>query len=162
MNRDLLRDLEPSFDVKGGSPKTPFPGMPVSEYQAAIPYVNGTIWKVATSFFASGLIGMTVAWWTAREAKGVSPKELSDVRVEMQRYTDTNSPYARDKELIALQQATQDQKIGELSGKMERVFERLGKIDEKHISYDNSISDLYGKVRLFGDYIEGQKRPVRQ
>jgi hypothetical protein len=135
-----LQDLTPKNDPKGGSPRTPNP-MPVSDYQSTVAYAtNGTIWKMATTFLASGLIGMTVAWWTALQARGMTQA---------------------DKELLTVQQSSQDKSIGELQGKMDRAFDRLSKIDEKHVAYESQISDIYSKIKLTADYLEEQRRLKR-
>ena len=137
-----MRDLEPRFDPKGGSPKTPIP-IPVKDLQA---YVETTgvddsgLWKAATTGACGLLIGMTVAWWTALQSKGMTQGE---------------------KEFIALQQSMQDEKIGQLMGHKDRIFDRLNTIEAKHIEFENSITDAKGKIRDFGNYVEEQRKAKR-
>src|SRR6476646_1142968 len=125
-----LRDLPAKYDPKGGSPRTPTGGIPVRELQQyAVGNGNGTIWKVATSLLAGLFISMTVAYFTALQNKGITQRD-------MQEYVDKFSPYSHDKEVIALQQQNQDEKIGVLIGQKDRIFDRLKMIEEKHIAYD--------------------------
>jgi len=136
-----LRDLEPRYDVKGGSPKTPIP-IPLKELQGVINAGdddNG-LWKAATTGACGLVIGMTVAWWTALQAKGMTQGE---------------------KEFIALQQTTQDEKIGALMGLKDRIFDRLKMIEEKHISYDRDMSDCDNKIKMLTNYIEAEKFPKK-
>ena len=148
-----LRDLEPRFDPKGGSPKTPIP-IPVSDYQGFLTNGNGTIWKVATSGIAGLFIGMVVAWFTALQNKGVSQRD-------MQEYVDKFSPYSHDKEALTLQQSSQDQKIGELAAFKDRIFDRLTKADKDISENTRDISDHDKKIKLLTDYIEAQKFPKK-
>jgi hypothetical protein len=146
-----MRDLVPLHDPKGGSPRSPARGIPVKEL---VHYTNGngTVWKVWVSILCSLLVGMIIAWYTALQGKGVSP-------IEMQSYVEKYTPYSHDKELIALQQSSQDTKIGELMGKVDRIFDRLTKMDEKNLSYDRDILDDDHKIKLLTDYIEAEKIP---
>jgi len=154
-----LRDLTPQKDPKGGSPRTPPGGIRVSEYAefpaapTAAVHESG-VWKVIACSSISALLAMTVAWFTAMQAKGISESELKA-------YVKEYSPYVFDKDNLARQQAAQDTEMGRIAGRQERVLERLGKIDELHVGYDRSIQDLYKKVDTITNYMEAEKTPKR-
>jgi len=151
----MLQDLVPRKDPKGGSPRTPSAGIPMATYQQ---YTNGngngSIWKVWTALLAGMLVSMTVAYFTALRGQGVS-------RAEMQEYVDKYSPYNHDKEVLALQQATQDKEIGSLSGHKDRIYDLIKMLQDKHIGYDRDLQDHEHKIKLIADYIEAEKTPKR-
>jgi hypothetical protein len=138
-------------DISPRRPRTPARGIPVKEL-VQYENENGNVYKVWVSILSGLLVGMTVAWFTALQTKGVST-------AEMQGYVDKYSPYSHDKELISLQQTSQDTKIGEVMGKIDRIFDRLAKMEEKHVNYDRDILDSDHKVKLLTDYIEAEKMP---
>jgi len=149
-----LRDLVPRKDPKGGSPRTPTTPIPLSAYQQ---YVgngngNGTVWKVWTALLSGMLVSMTVAYFTALRGQGVSQKD-------MQEYVDR--AFAHDRELISLQNSTQDEKIGSLMGHKDRLFDLINKINEKDSGYDRDIQDQDRKIKLITDYMEAEKNPKR-
>ena len=145
-----LRDLEPRCDPRGGSPKTPIP-IPVKDLQA---YVETTgvddsgLWKAATTGACGLFIGMTAAWWTARDNRGVSQAEMA-------------SYVSLATAIIAKDNSNQDRAIGELIGKQDRTFEILKGIGEKHVGYENSITEINSKIKFFGDYVEEQRKAKR-
>lgn len=160
----MLRDLTPIFDPKGGSPKTPIPPFSVSELQsyAPPPSSNGNgVWKVIACSAITALMGMTVAYFTALRGQGVQSQDLSTLRKELQEYTDTKSPYAKDKELLSNINSQQDRAIGELQGKQERVFERLKTIEEKNIEHNSAFTEINGKLKFLGDTLEGLRKERR-
>ena len=63
--------------------------------------------------------------------------------------------------LIAIQNQNQDEKIGSLLGHKDRIFDRLKMIEEKHIGYENSITEINGKIKYFADYVEEQRKAKR-
>ena len=132
----------------------------LQEYQTPLPQPitiangNGTIWKVTTSGLAGLFIGMTVAWFTATQSKGVTQKDMQD-------YVDRFSPYSHDKELIALQQASQDEKLGSLMGLKDRIFDRLNKIEESKIIIDRDLQEHDTKIKMLTNYIEAEKFPKK-
>ena len=136
-----LRDLEPRYDVKGGSPKTPIP-IPLKNLEGYIETNGGSdgLWKAATTGACGLVIGMTVAWWTALQSKGMTQGE---------------------KEFIALQQTTQDEKIGSLNGQKERIFTELETLKQKHVGYDKDLADHDNKIKLLTNYIEAEKFPKK-
>jgi len=150
-----LRDLEPRFDPKGGSPKTPIP-IPIKDLQAYVETGDSSegVWKVVACSSITALIGMTVAWFTALQSHGVSQKDMQD-------YVDKFSPYSHDKEVIAIQQANQDRDIGSLLGHKDRIFDRLKMIEEKHISYDRDMAECDNKIKMLTNYIEAEKFPKK-
>jgi len=163
-----FRDLPPKYDPKGGSPKTPSGGIRVSEfpdYQPPPPItINGNghgVWKVIACSAITALMGMTVAFFTALRGQGASPQDLVNLRREMQTYTDTNSPYSHDKNLIALQQQSQDEKIGILTGLKDRIFDRLNKMEETKIIVDRDLQDHDNKIKMLTNYIEAEKFPKK-
>ena len=158
-----LRDLEPLRNPLGGSPKSPPRGIPLAEFQEyptptpqpiTITNGNGTIWKVTTSGLAGLFIGMTVAWFTATQNKGVTQKDMQD-------YVDRFSPYSHDKEIIALQQASQDEKIGALNGFKDRLFDRIKTIEEDRIIEKRDVADHDNKIKLLTNYIEAERVPKK-
>ena len=150
---DLL-DLPPTKDIKGGSPRTPSAGIPVRAMQQynGNGNGNGTIWKVSTSLLAGLFVSMVVAYFTALQGRGVSRTEMEDY---------VKGYAARDKELLALQQSTQDRQIGVLEGKTDRLFDLTKMLGEKHIGYEAHFIEIDGKFKLLGDYMEAQKTPKR-
>ena len=153
---DAFQDLVPRNDPKGGSPRTPSAPIPLKAYQNYVSNGNGngTVWKVATSLLAGLFISMTVAYFTALRGQGVS-------RAEMQEYVDKYSPYNHDKELITLQQANQDEKIGVLTGHKDRMYDLIKMLQEKHIGYERDLQDHDQKIKLLTNYIEAEKTPKR-
>jgi len=158
-----LEDLSPRKDPKCGSPRTPPGGIRVGDipgYQQDTPlptvihHSNGTIWKMATSILAGINIGLVVSYFTAIQTKGVT-------QMEMQSYVDKFSPYSHDKEVIALQQQSQDKEIGILSGLKDRIFDRLNKIEVKDSEQDRDILDHDKKIKTVADYLEEEKKVKR-
>ena len=154
-----FRDLSPVKDPKGGSPKTPL-GIPVREfprtdYSEYPIFTNGNgygLWRAISTGLGGLVIGLLVAWFTAIQSKGVSQSQVED-------YVDKHSPYLLDKAVISEHNSAQDRQIGILEGKLERLQERLGKMDEKHVGYESDINDLKNKIKLLTDYIEAEKYP---
>ncbi len=149
-----LRDLTDHRDVKGGSPRTPSVGVPVAEYQQ---YVNQSqqpnhvaVWRVLATSGWSLLAGTLLAWFTAWQGKGISMKDLQD-------YEDKYSPYMQQKETLAMHNQVQDTQIGVLQGIQQRNIEKINSYDGKFHDAERDIIDLQNKVKLFGDYIEGQR-----
>jgi hypothetical protein len=148
----MFKDIDPRNDPKGGSPKTPFP-IPAKQYYESVAHnpahhSNGTIWKVATSGFASLFVGMTVAWWTARDNKGVS-------QLDMVNYVTLATA------IIAKDNYNQDRAIGELFGKQDRTNEQMKAFGEKHVGYENSITEINSKLKYFSDWLEEQRKVKR-
>ena len=148
-----LRDLQPRFDPKGGSPKTPIP-IPVKNLEGYIDTGGDTggVWRVVACAAITALIGMTVAWFTALITHGVSSKDMQD-------YVDKS--LANDRQMVALENATQNEKIGILMGQKDRIFDVLKMIQEKHISYDKDLSDDEHKIQILTNYIEAEKFPKK-
>ena len=150
-----LRDLTPRGDVKGGSPKTPFPPLSQADYQGYIMPANGHgVWKVLATGSFSLLLGFVVAWWTALQGRGVSQKD-------MQEYVERYSPYSQQKDVIANHFTNQDTQIGVLQGKQDRNYERLNKneneIDKLNISFKSLEMEVRSKMGTVADYLEQKK-----
>jgi len=158
-----LQDLPPRHDPKGGSPRTPPGGIRVGDLAqyppdtplpTVIHHANGTIWKVWVSILATALVGITVAYFTALRSQGVSRNELEE-------YVNKFSPYSHDKEVIALQQQSQDKAIGSLDGLKDRIFDRLNKVEIKDSEQDRDIADHDKKIKTLADYLEEEKKVKR-
>ena len=148
------RDLEPLYDVKGGSPRTPSGGIPMVDYQA---YTNGNgngVWKAIATGLGGLVVGLLLAWFTAFSNKGVTNKEL-------QEYVEKYSPYSQQKDVIAQHLANQDTQIGVLQGKQDRNYERLTKaendIDKCNISIKSLETEVRAKMGTVADYLEQRK-----
>lgn len=114
-----LRDLMPKGDVKGGNPpKSPYPPMEVSEFSER----TSKAYPIIISILSTGLIGMTVAWWTALSERGVT-------RRDMEEYVRLYSPYVIDKAGIAEHQSNQDKEIARLGANQLEVLRRLDKLE---------------------------------
>lgn len=151
-----LRDLTPRGDVKGGSPRTPSAPIPVREYQEYVA-TNGNgngVWKAIACGLAGTSVGLLVAWFGQFQNKGVSMKEL-------QEYEDKYSPYVQQRDTLALHNATQDTQIGNLQGVQQRNIERINAHENRLHDEERDISEMQVKLKLFGDYIEGQRNPKK-
>ncbi len=147
-----LRDLRPQGDVKGGSPRTPIPPLTVSEYQQSLLAPNGHgIWRALACGLAGLNVGLVVAWFTAIQNKGVTSRDLED-------YVDKHSPYLADKALLAEHNRTQDESLGILRGKQERVIDRLGVLETIQKDSDRDLSDCKKEMKLVADYMEEQRK----
>ena len=149
-----LKDLPPRKDPKGGA-KTPSGGISLREYQqqTEAPFFQesqATIWKMAASGFASLFVGMSIAWFTAMQGKGIS-------RAEVEQYMRDSSPYARDKDTLALHNANQDEQIGKLIGGDERISIRLNTIDIKISTNEKDIADMKSRLEYLANYLEASK-----
>ncbi len=144
-----LRDLEPRYDVKGGSPRTPSGGIPVAEYQGYT-MANGNhiaLWRMLASGGWGLAAGILLAYFNAMQSKGVTEEK-------MQSYDKDYSLYAQQREGISTRNAAQDQQIGILQGIQQSNIGRLNAHDTKFHDDERDIEDLKGKVKRFGDYIE--------
>ncbi len=148
-----LKDLPPRYDVRGGSPKTPVTGIPMQEFQQyAGPLHNGWVNKLlfaTTTGLAALVIGLLIALFAALQNKGISSKD-------MQEYVDKYSPVLpKDIALLAGQ-------IGELRGKQERVFERLGNLESNEKTDEKEVVEFKTEVRnnnkLVADFIEESRK----
>ncbi len=149
-----LKDLPPRYDIKGGSPKTPVPPFSQAEYQQyAMPQTEGNgVWKLAATAAVSVLVGMTIAWWSALQSKGVSQKDMQDyVREYMREYRES-----------ILQHATSsDTQIGTLRGTQEQMNLRLSKTELQQATDERDFSEFKSetksKMGTVADYLESQK-----
>jgi len=146
-----LKDLVPQTDVTGGSPKTPVPGIPVSDYQSLIVSDSFGVWKVVATGACSLLLGFIVAWWTALQSRGITQKELQDYA---EKYLATRSSV----EILTQQQARQDSEIGNLIGYKDRTTERLNANESKIRENEHDLiqfkTDTQTKINLATDYLE--------
>ena len=146
------RDLEPRYDVKGGSPRTPSGGIPVAEYQQYVnaPHPNHVaLWKALATGQAGLIIGLIVAYFTAFQNRGVTTKDMQD-------YDKEYSLYAQQKEGLAQRNAAQDVSIGAVQAVQQSNVNKLNVHDGKFHDDERDIEDLKGKVKRFGDFIEEQ------
>lgn len=145
------RDLEPRYDVKGGSPRTPSGGVPVREYQDYVVtngYGNG-VWKTLAGSAGGLWIMSLLAWWTAFQSKGVTQKEL-------QEYVDR---WSQSKEaIVATQQANQDRDIGTLMGKGERIIDRMNVSEGKINELEHGQIEFKTKLDLVANYLEEERK----
>ncbi len=144
------RDLEPRYDVKGGSPRTPSGGVRVAEYQDYIAPMNGNhiaLWKMLASGGWGVAAGILIAYFTAMQSKGVTEKQMQD-------YDKDYSLYAQAKEGIAIRNQTQDNQIGALQAIQNSNIAKLTLHDSKFHDDERDIEELKGKVKRFGDFIE--------
>jgi hypothetical protein len=144
------RDLEPRYDVKGGSPRTPSGGVRVAEYQDYIAPMNGNhiaLWKMLASGGWGVAAGVLLAYFNAVQSKGVTQKDMQDFDKEF-------SLYAQQKEGIASRNSSQDQQIGALQAVQQSNIGKLNTHDSKLHDDERDIEELKGKVKRFGDYIE--------
>jgi hypothetical protein len=143
-----FKDLVPQGDVKGGSPRSPSAGIPVAEYQQ---YVNENghygVWRALACGSAGLIVGMTLAWFTALQNKGVTHQELQD-------YEEKYSPYIQQREIIASNNRIQDSQIGALQAIQQHNIEKLNSFEAKFHDDERDIIDLQHKVKEFGDFIE--------
>ncbi len=143
-----FKDLPPKGDVRGGSPRTPTAGIPVSEYQAYVAPTNGHgVWRALACGLAGLNIALLLAWWTAFQAKGISQKD-------MQEYV--SSYYTTEKRVIAEHTSRQDENIGSLMGKQEKLFEYVAEMKSNQKDHDRDITEIKAKLKLTGDYLEEQ------
>jgi len=140
-----LRDLTPTYDAKGGNPRTPSGGIPVQEYQQfALPINGNGVWKAIATGMGGLVCGLLLAWFTAYQGKGITQKEVQDYVKE---YDTTQLKYMIE------HNSQQDLQIGNVQGIQQRNIERLNAHDVKFHDEDRDISDLQSKVKLFGDFV---------
>ena len=147
-------DLPPSKNPVGGSPRSPSSGIPVREYQE---YSNGNgngVWKAIATGLGGLVVGLLLAWFTAFQSKGVTTKEL-------QEYVEKYSPYAQQRDVIQQHFTNQDQAIGQLQGKQERLYERMNANEYKITECDRQITELHTDVKtkmdIVATFLEQQK-----
>lgn len=135
-----IRDIPPVNDPKGGSPRTPFPPITAPEV-GNWQHVNGSsIWRSIATGLGGLLVGMTAAWFTAMQYRGVSQRDIEQIirdsqteqekhlltRTEMHEYVKEYSPWSFDKQAVISRMAAQDQQLGALQQKIDlatRVIE---------------------------------------
>lgn len=146
-----LRDLEPRYDVRGGSPKTPVPPFSQAEYQQySMPtteHGNG-VWKVLATGAVSLLLGFVVAWWTALQGRGVTPNELHE-------YVKEYSPWVLQKGAIEKQISEQTQQIGEIRGRQDGVLQRLSKVEFQLNTDERDFTKLESETKKNNEIVTG-------
>ncbi len=125
----------------------------MAEFQTYAAPMNGTaLWKMLTTGIAGLFVGMSVAWFTALQNRGVTQKDLHDYVLEFARAKD---------EVLSIQQSNQDRQIGVLTGKQDQIMERLNKaesnIDKCESGVQKVTDDLKNKMGTVADYLESQK-----
>ncbi len=139
-------DLEPRYDPKGGSPRTPTVGIPVQEYQQYASTNGNGVWKAIATGLGGLVMGLLLAWFTAYQSKGVTQKE-------MQEYVEKYSPYSVQKDVLNAQQATQDRQIGELQALSNRAFDRVTILDTKLHDSEREILEIRNEVKTKMDIV---------
>ncbi len=142
-------DLEPRYDVRGGSPKTPIPPISASEYQGYAVQTHGNgIFKMLAGAAGGLWIMAMLAWWTAFQGKGITRDEL---RNEMKEYKDS----------IRADLLLTNTQIGELKGKQEQALQRLSKVEYQQITDERDFIEFKTETKnnnkLVADYLEAQK-----
>ena len=149
------RDLEPRYDVKGGSPRTPSGGVPVREYQEyAVSNGNGnSVWKAIATGLGGLVVGLLVAWFSAFQKQGVTPDQLQSY---VEKY------YAQRQESTAQHLSALDTQLGVLQGKQEKEWDRITKneneIDKCNLSMQALTTEVKTKMGTVADYLEKVKK----
>jgi hypothetical protein len=146
-----LSDLSPKSDPKAGSPLSS--SIPMSDYQSGFSHSESAC-KFLVGPLVGLVIGLSVAWFTAWQSKGVTHAEL-------EHYVADYSPYIKDRDMLALHNSEQDQKIGELKGGDEHINARVSAIELKLSGDERDISDCRSKIDLAGSYLEELKKAKR-
>lgn len=144
--------------------KTPRP-IPRREFVYEMPEViegsemklNGSaasIWRAIAMALGGLLLGMTTAWWTAWQQKGVTQEK-------MEAYVRDYSPYMMDKQLLADHNRSQDETIGIIRGKQERVIERLALIEQQEKLDEQDRSSMHTKMDIVAKMLEDQQKLKR-
>ncbi len=129
-----FKDLPPWGDVKGGSPRTPISGVPVSEYQQFVTNEHSGVWKAIATGLGGLVVGLLLAWFSAFQKQGIT-------EVRMQEYVDKYSP-VMPKDL-----ASQAGQIGELRAKNEEASRRLYKVENDVDKCDRELQSLTSDVK---------------
>ncbi len=144
-----LKDLEPRYDVKGGSPRTPSGGIPVREVQEYTPVVNESgVFKMLAGAAGGLWIMAMLAWWTAFQGRGITREEL---RNEMKEYKDT----------ISKDMATSTNSIGRLEGEVGKITTDLQGIQYRQLTDEQNFTEFKAEQKqsnkLVADWMEAQK-----
>ena len=131
--------------------RTPPGGIRAAEYQEYVAPNGYGFWKVVATSGWSLLAGILLAWWTARDNKGITRKELTD-------YDKESSTYIIDRKSLLDHNTLQDGWIGELRGKQEKNATEISDVKTKQRDDEHDQADLSAKVKLFGDYVEEQRK----
>lgn len=130
-----FKDLPSWGDVKGGSPRTPISGVPISEYQAYVANGNGNgVWKAIATGLGGLVVGLLLAWFSAFQKQGVTEPR-------MQEYVDKYSP------IMPKDIATLSGQIGELRAKNEESSRRLYKVESDVDKCDRELQSLTSDVK---------------
>ncbi len=150
-----LRDLTDYRDVKGGSPKTPAGGIPravVSDYQDVVIHPPNGVWRAIACGLAGLNVGLVTALFAALSNKGVTTKE-------MQEYVKDFSPYNKDVEhLLTEHNLYQDTAIGVLTGKQDKITERLSVQEATQKEQDRDLTDCKKGMKNAADFIEESRK----
>ena len=150
-----FRDLPPQKDPKGGSPRTPPGGIAVHEFDMPPPSVvhhNGSgIWKMATSFLSGIVLGLSAAWFTALQARGVTQKE-------MQEYDAVYSLYARDRQVLFERNNEQDRLIGGQASEIKKNGEAIRDLQYEMKNSSADRTSIHTKLDQVADMLQGPKK----
>jgi hypothetical protein len=150
-----LGDLTPKSNPMGGSPKSPSGGIPVAEYQQYSGSENGAMfWRSIAASLGGLIAGLVLAWFTAFSGHGVT-------QTQMEEYVDKHSPYLADKPALSEHQRVQDEELGKLAGRQDRVFETLSTHTNDITDCKREVTrleaDLKTKMDLVASFLEQQK-----
>lgn len=141
------------------------PPMSVSDYQQqmAAPYSNGVwMWRVIAAAGWGLVPGLVTALVGAYLHKGVPQEDLdkakAEFREELHQYVKEYSPYVFDKQGLADRNKEQDEKIGYLTGRQERVFERLNGLDTYNTIDMREKQEIQTKLKLLGDTLDALRK----
>ena len=95
---------------------------------------------------------MTVAWWTALHAQGITHEELDKFRSDEHAWVLLQDEPAID------HNKEQDEKIGYLTGRQERVFERLSTLENHDGEREREIGDQKKNMELLSNLLEKQHK----
>lgn len=137
------------------APRTPPGGIRVSEYQDAYPpdgsWVNKLLLATTTGL-SGALCGTLLALYVARDNRGVTQEK-------MQEYVSTYD--AAEKRASSEHTTHQDEGIGELRGKQEKLFSSFNDMQFTIKEHDRDLTEIKGKLKLAADYMEEQSKVKR-
>ncbi len=147
-----LRDLSPKGDVKGGSPRTPSGGVRVAEYQQFVESGNESaiwFWRTVATGSMSLLVGMTIAWWSALQGKGITEKDMQEFVTQF---------FGSERRIISEHTSQQDGYIGVLQGKQDKTSELISEIKSTQRDHDKDLTEIREKLKLTANYLEEQQK----
>lgn len=150
MALDPLTDLAPRYDIKGGSPRSPPRGIPVADVVEYSQPMNGNgVWKTLAGAAGGLWIMSLLAWWTAFQNRGVTQQELHEY---------VKDYWTPEKTIIAAQQSTQDQSLGELKGATNKNSEQIISLGNRLRDDERDLEGMKTKMSTVADMLEKAKK----